>query len=111
MLVVTTMVIAHLLIRSLWGKVLVSLIAIPLSIAKNGLRIFILSVLGVYVDRGFLNGRLHHQGGIVFFLLSLTSLFVLISLVGWAERKAARPVLKEVASLYVSAGDQALTGP
>jgi exosortase len=109
MLVVTTMVMAHLLLRSLWGKMLVSLAAIPLSIAKNGLRIFVLSVLGVYIDRGFLNGRLHHQGGIVFFLLSLASLFVLIWLVGWAERKAARPALKELASLCVSDRNQALT--
>ena len=54
MLVVTTMVMAHLLLRSFWGKALVTLAAIPLSIAKNGLRIFILSVLGVYVDRGIL---------------------------------------------------------
>ncbi len=110
MLVVTTMVMAHVLLRSLWGKTLISLSAIPLSIAKNGLRIFILAVLGVYVDRGFLNGRLHRQGGIVFFLLSLASLFVLIWLVGWAERKAAQPALKEAASLSVSAGKQALIG-
>ena len=94
MLVVTTMVMTHLLLRSFWGKTLVTLAAIPLSIAKNGLRIFILSVLGVYVDRGFLNGRLHHQGGIVFFLLSLAGLFVLIWLVGWAERKTIRPALE-----------------
>ncbi len=110
MLVVTTMVMAHVLLRSLWGKTLISLSAIPLSIAKNGLRIFILAVLGVYVDRGFLKGRLHRQGGIVFFLLSLASLFVLIWLVGWAERKAARRALKEVTSVGVSAEDRAFTG-
>ncbi len=110
MLVVTSMVMAHLLLRSIWGKALIALAAIPLSIAKNGLRIFILSVLGVYVDRGFLNGRLHHQGGILFFLLSLGSLFVLIWLVNWAEGKRARPALKKVASMAVGAGDQALIG-
>ena len=110
MLVVTTMVMTHLLLRSFWGKALVTLVAIPLSIAKNGLRIFILSVLGVYVDRGFLNGRLHRQGGIVFFLLSLGGLFVLIWLVGWAERKAIRPTLKDAGPLGVKTGRQALTG-
>ena len=110
MLVVTTMVMTHLLLRSFWGKALVTLVAIPLSIAKNGLRIFILSVLGVYVDRGFLNGRLHHEGGIVFFLLSLGGLFVLIWLVGWAERRAIRPALKDAGPLGVKTGGQALTG-
>jgi exosortase len=108
MLVVTTMVMAHLLLRSIWGKALVILATIPLSIAKNGLRIFILSVLAVYVDPGFLKGRLHHQGGIVFFLLSLASLSALIWLVGWAESKAVRMRTKKVASVGLGAGDQAL---
>jgi exosortase len=87
MLLVTTMVLAHLLLRSAWGKGLVILAAIPLSIAKNGLRIFALSALAVYVDPSFLHGRLHHQGGILFFLVFLAGLFVLLWLVRWAERK------------------------
>ncbi len=87
MLLVTTMVLAHLLLRSAWGQGLVILAAIPLSIAKNGLRIFALSTLAVYVDPSFLHGWLHHQGGIVFFLVFLAGLFVLLWLVRWAERK------------------------
>src|SRR5271157_4763530 len=55
MLLVTTMVLAHLLLRSAWGKGLVILAAIPLSIAKNGFRIFTLSMLAVYVDPGFMH--------------------------------------------------------
>lgn len=94
MLVVTTMVMAHLLLRSPWGKACVILAVIPLSIAKNGLRIFTLSILGVYVDQGFLHGRLHRNGGILFFLLFLAGLFVLLRLVGWAEcRTRARLVI------------------
>jgi exosortase len=87
MLAVTAMVMAHLLLRSTWGKAFVILAVIPLSIAKNGVRIFTLSVLGVYVDQGFLHGWLHHDGGIIFFVLFLAGLFVLLRLVGWAERK------------------------
>ena len=30
-----------------------------------------MTLLSLYVDPGFLVGRLHHQGGIVFFLLAL----------------------------------------
>jgi len=81
------MVLAHLLLRSAWGKGLVILAAIPLSIAKNGFRIFTLSMLAVYVDPNYLHGWLHHQGGIVFFLVFLAALFVLLRFVGWAERK------------------------
>src|SRR5271169_6142526 len=76
-----------LFLRSNWGKVLVSVAAIPLSVAKNGLRIFTLSMLGVYVDPSYLHGRLHHSGGILFFMLSLGGLFALLAAVKWAERK------------------------
>ena len=86
-LIVTTMVLAHLLLRSNWGKVLVIIAAIPLSVAKNGLRIFMLSMLGVYVDPSYLHGRLHHNGGVVFLLFSLAGLFALLMVVRWAERK------------------------
>lgn len=97
MLVVTTMVLAHVLLRSNWGKVLVSVAAIPLSIAKNGLRIFTLSMLGIYVDPSYLHGRLHHDGGIVFFLLSLAGLFALLAVVRWAERKmTSQPAINNV---------------
>jgi exosortase/archaeosortase family protein len=87
MLVVCGMVLAHLFLRSGWGKVLVVLVAIPLSVAKNGLRIFTIAMLGTRVDPGLLDGRFHRNGGILFFLLSLAGLLVLLWLVGWAERK------------------------
>ena len=87
MLLVTTMVLAHLMLRSAWGKVVVVLAAIPLCLAKNGLRIFALSMLTVYVDPGYLHGRLHHNGGIVFFLLSLAGLAALLWLIRQAERR------------------------
>ena len=93
MLVVTAMVMAHLLLRSPWGKACVILAVIPLSIAKNGLRIFTVSTLGVYVDQGFLHGRLHHDGGVLFFLLFLAGLFGLLRLVGRAEQRTrGRPM-------------------
>jgi len=63
MLVVTTMVLTQTLLRSAWKKALVIAIAIPLSVAKNGLRIFVLAMLATRVDRSYLTGRLHHQGG------------------------------------------------
>ena len=107
-LLVTSMVLAQLLLRTVWGKALVTLAAIPFSIAKNGLRIFTLSMLGIYVDPGFLNGQLHHHGGIVFFLLALAGLFVLLCLVGWAERKTtAQPAVSYVAPTIALQGTTA----
>jgi exosortase/archaeosortase family protein len=74
MLIVTTMVLAQVLLRSPWRKVLVITVAIPLSIAKNGLRIFTLGMLATRVDPSFLTGRLHRQGGIIFFSVALAAI-------------------------------------
>jgi exosortase len=85
MLIVTSMVLAHLFLRSLWRKAVVVLVAIPLSIAKNGIRIFTISMLGTRVDPGFLHGNLHRHGGILFFLLALFVLLLLLRLLNRTE--------------------------
>jgi exosortase len=85
MLIVTSMVLAHLFLRSFWRKAVVVLTAIPLSIAKNGIRIFTISMLGTHVDPGFLHGNLHRHGGILFFLLALFVLLLLLRLLNRTE--------------------------
>jgi len=87
MLVVTTMVFAHLFLRSWWRKALLVLAAIPLSVAKNGLRIFTIAELGTRVDPGFLDGKLHHNGGILFFGIAVVAVGALI----WALRRTELP--------------------
>jgi exosortase len=93
MLVVTSMVLAHLFLRSFWRQTAVVLVAIPLSIAKNGVRIFTLAMLGTRVDPGFLHGTLHRKGGILFFLLALFGVLLWLWLLSRGE-----PVNREVAS-------------
>ena len=88
MLVVTTMVLAQTLLRSAWQKTLVVALAIPLSVAKNGLRIFVLAMLATRVDRSYLTGRLHHQGGIIYFLIALA---IIVLLIGIARHREQRP--------------------
>src|ERR1035437_2403684 len=78
MLVVTTMVLAHLFLRSWWRKALLVVAAIPLSVAKNGLRIFTIVELATRVDFGFLSGKLHHNGGIVFLGIGVFAVVVLL---------------------------------
>jgi exosortase len=78
MLLVTTMVLAQLLLRSPWRKALMIGLTVPLSVAKNGLRIFSIAMLGTRVDRGYLTGRFHHQGGIVFFAIALLVIFAVL---------------------------------
>jgi exosortase len=90
MLIVTTMVLAHLFLRSFWRKAAVVLAAIPLSIAKNGFRIFTISMLGTRVDPGFLHGNLHRHGGILFFLLALFVVLLLLWLLHRSENRYPR---------------------
>ncbi len=86
MLIVTTMVLAQLLLCSPWRKALIILVAFPLSVAKNGLRIFVIAMLTTRVDPSFLTGRLHRKGGIIFFLVALAAIFVLI----WILRRGEK---------------------
>ena len=90
MLFVTTMVFAHLFLRSRWRKVLLVAAVIPLSVAKNGLRIFTIVELGTRVDPGFLTGKLHHHGGILFFGLSVVAVGVLL----WVLNRTEFPISK-----------------
>ena len=90
MLIVTSMVLAHLFLRSFWRKTAVVVVAIPLSIAKNGLRIFVIAMLGTRVDPGFLHGEFHRHGGIVFFLAALLVVLLLLWLLNRGESQLSR---------------------
>jgi exosortase len=76
MLLTTTMVLAYLLLRSNWRRILLICLVFPLSVAKNGLRIFTIAMLGIHVDRGYLTGRFHHDGGVAFFAIVLIAILV-----------------------------------
>ncbi len=78
LLLVTTIVLAQLFLRSPWRRVLVIGASVLLSVAKNGLRIFTIVMLGTRVNPGYLTGRFHREGGIVFFLVALIGIFVLL---------------------------------
>ena len=84
-LIITTMVLAQLFLRSWWRKLAVILIAIPLSAAKNALRIFVIVGLATRVNPGYLDGNLHHRGGIVFLMVALAVTGTLLWLLARSE--------------------------
>jgi exosortase len=92
LLLVTTIVLAQLFLRSWWRKGVLIAAAIPLSVAKNGLRIFTIAEFGTRVDAGFLNGKLHHQGGIVFLGIAVAAVVMLL----WAIRRSEVAVAAEL---------------
>jgi exosortase len=78
----------HMFLHSRWRKVCFSLVTIPIIIFKNAVRIVTLSLLAIYVNRGFLNGRLHHYGGLAFGFLGLA---ILIPLLLGLQKSEAQP--------------------
>jgi exosortase len=77
-LFITSLVLGKMFLNSGWTRTTLAIAVLPLTIAKNGLRIFVLSMLGMYADPSFLSGSLHRKGGILFFALAFGCLLLLI---------------------------------
>jgi len=86
-LLITTLLLGHFALRSSLAKSLFVLSVIPLVVLKNGLRIVTISLLTIYVNRGFLHGWLHQSGGIVFYLLALVVLAPVLKLLKKIDTK------------------------
>jgi exosortase len=85
-LFITCLIAAHLFLRTPWKQLLFVLLAVPVALIKNGVRIVTLTLLSIYVDPSFLTGSLHHKGGFVFFLLALAILAPVLLLLEKSER-------------------------
>ena len=94
LLIVITLFFANLFLRSWWLQTLLVAIAIPLSVAKNALRIFIIAELGTRVDPSYFEGRLHRQGGIVFLGIAVLLMVGLL----WTMRKAEVRIARSTAA-------------
>ena len=89
LLLVTAIISAKVLLRSPWHRILIIALAIPLSIAKNGLRIFSIAMLGTRVDPAYLTGSFHRQGGVLFFMAALVGIFAAIAIARRCENLRA----------------------
>ena len=87
-LFILALLVTHFYLRSFWKKIVFLACGLFMMILKNGIRIVTLTLLAVYVDPGFLFGRLHHAGGVLFFLLGI---LLLLPLLWWLRRGEARP--------------------
>lgn len=79
----------QLFLRGWLRKLILIILIIPLAILKNGIRIVTLTLLGAYVDVGYLtNSVLHRNGGVLFFLLGLMMLAGILWLLRKSEKKS-----------------------
>jgi exosortase len=86
-LLILALIVAHFYLMNFWSKVLFVISGLFIMILKNGIRIATLTLLAMYVSPSFLTGRLHQQGGIVFFLVGLLLLLPVLWLLQRGESR------------------------
>ena len=84
-LFLTSLLAGHMFLATNWKRALLVALVVPVTIVKNGIRIVALSLLSIYVHPGFIEGRLHHEGGVVFFLLGLALFAPILALLRRSE--------------------------
>ena len=86
-LFIVALLVAHFRLTNFWNQVFFLAFGLFLMVLKNGVRIATLTLLAVYVNPDFLFGRLHRQGGVVFFVLAL---LLLLPLLFFLQRNEAK---------------------
>jgi exosortase len=105
-LFITGLLAAHLYLRKPWTRLVLVALTIPLSVFKNALRIVTLSILAIRFDPGFLTGKLHRDGGIVFYLIALVIIGAVLQILRSTEKQ--RPVVRKT-GLLPSGGELGTT--
>ena len=77
-LFITSVLAGHLFLRSPWKRAVLTLVVIPLALARNGFRVFTIGQLCVSVGPHMIDSPIHHRGGPIFFALSLVPFFILV---------------------------------
>ncbi len=86
-LIITSLIAGEFFLKTRWKKLVLVLCVIPITIFKNGLRISVLSLLGVYVDPRILGSQLHRSGGIPFFIFALILMAPILFFLIKSEKK------------------------
>lgn len=103
-LLIVSLIAGHWFLRSKLKRTLLVLIALPVVCFSNGVRITTLTLLSIYVNKGFLYGRLHHEGGFIFFALALVIMWGVLHLMGFRLRPPRRKTRHSVSPSILPAG-------
>jgi exosortase/archaeosortase family protein len=77
-LFITSLLVAHLFLKSPWRRIALVAFVIPLGILRNGFRILVIGLLCVHYGPQMIHSIIHKRGGPVFFMLSLIPLFLFL---------------------------------
>lgn len=86
-LLLLAVLISHFAFGRFWKKAAFLAAGLLMMVLKNGVRIVTLTLLANYVNPEFLYGRLHHEGGVVFFLFGLLLLLPVYILLRRGENR------------------------
>ena len=89
-LFITGLIGGYMFLGNPWYRFWFALVTIPLGIIRNGFRVLVIALLCVYVGPEMIHSFIHHQGGPIFFVLSLLPLFGLLVLLRNREVAAAK---------------------
>ena len=87
-LLITSLLAGNLFLTSPWRRLILAVFVIPLAIARNGFRIFVLGELCVHISHDMIHTWIHHQGGPIFFALSLIPFFIFLI---WLRKGESHP--------------------
>lgn len=90
-LFITSLVAGKLFLRASWRRILLAVIVVPLALLRNGFRILTIGLLCVHIGPEMINSVIHHQGGPIFFALSLIPFGALLWWLRRAEVRALAP--------------------
>ena len=90
-LLITSLVAGKFFLRSPWKRTVLVLAVIPLALLRNGFRVFVLGELCTHFGPEMIDSPIHHQGGPLFFVLSLLPFFLLLIYLRKSESLASAP--------------------
>jgi exosortase len=86
-LLILAILVSYFYLDAFWKRAVLLIAGLFVMILKNGVRIVTLTLLATYVDPAFLYGKLHREGGVVFFMLGLLLLAPLVWILQRREPK------------------------
>jgi exosortase C (VPDSG-CTERM-specific) len=86
-LFITGILAGYIFLRSPGRRTILALAVIPLALARNGLRVFVIGELCVRIGPEMIHSYIHRNGGPLFFVLSLIPFFILLVILMKSEKK------------------------
>ena len=86
-LFITSIIAGYIFLQSPGRRTVLALAVLPLALARNGLRVFVIGELCVRLGPELINSYIHRHGCPLFFVLSLIPFFILLVILVKSEKK------------------------